>query len=168
MRRIRPCHGFTLIEVLVALAVVSVAVTVFFSLFTASIGLSQSSRNESVAATLAEEQLLAVCQSPGLYTWNLGDPGQLVEVVPTTDDPGMRAFSAPSLAEMPKSDADLYQGFSWRVFAKLPSQDAAYVEVTVAVDWNEAGRDKTFALTSTIARSLTVATGTQPTSQEGA
>lgn len=170
MRRIRTSHGFTLIEVLVALAVVGVAVTVFFSLFTSSLGLAESSRNQSIAATLAEEQLVAVCQNPGKYEWGLktAQPGQLVLVKASGPQDQSGKFTAPSLTSISEQDKNLYDRFGWKVYAKIPSDKAAYVEVIVAVEWKEAGRDKVFTVTSTLSRALVTALRVQSALREEA
>ncbi len=169
MRRIHRSSGFTLIEVLVALAVVGVAVTVFFSLFSSSIRFAETSRNESIAASLAEEQLVAVCQNPSSFNWGLkaAAPGQLVTV--NASAAGSTAqFTAPALAAISESEKNLYEQFSYKIFAKVPSAEAAYVEVIVAVEWTEAGRNRVFTLTSTVARSLVTAMRAMPAVREEA
>lgn len=166
--------GFTLVEILVALVVLSVGITIFISLFSSSLALAQSGRNQTVAAALAEEQLQTLLHSPQQYNWNLqgAAPGQLVEVTLHNEPANpVRHFAPPSILPVDKKAAtrvqNLYEAFSWQVFAKLPDKDAGYVEVTVAVRWAEEGKPRVVALTSAVPRSL-VAPSASPTGAEGA
>jgi hypothetical protein len=149
-----------LIEILVALAVLSVGVTIFISLFSSSLALSQSSRNQTVAASLAEEQIQFLLHHPAQYDWHLetAKPGELIEVtIPGAtekhhpcDPPGVLPVE-PSAS---MREQNLYDAFTWQAFRQAPSADAAYMEVTVVVRWVEAGRPRLFALTSAVPRSL--------------
>ena len=156
-----PCSpGFTLIEILVALAVLSVGVTIFVSLFSSSLALSQSSRNQTVAASLAEEQVQLLLHRPAQYDWHLetAKPGELVEVTVPNASERYHPCDPPSVLPVEPSasmrEQNLYDGFTWQAFRKTPSADAGYMEVTVVVRWIEAGRPRLFALTSAVPRSL--------------
>lgn len=168
--------GFTLIEILVALAVVTTAATIFISLFGSSLTLSRFNRSQIVAASLAEEQLSAILRNSGDYIWKLdgAEPGQLVEVVaadgegPAAASPaGSRGFNAAappsgrpfdSLVVVPVEPAasdreeNFYGKFRWQAYAALPQPNANHVDVTVVVRWKDAGREKSVALTSSAPR----------------
>lgn len=152
--------GFTLVEILVSVAVLGVAVSLFLSLFFSSLGLSQSSRSQCVASSLAEEQLLSVTRAPERFVWALGNvtPGQLVEIKPSESPESDAGHFAPpsSMPSVPAVDAReraYYDKFTWQMFAKVPEPGTPQVEVTVVVRWTEAGRDQVLALTSTVHRS---------------
>ncbi len=152
--------GFTLVEILVALAVTSVGITVFLSLYSSSVNLAQTSRNQSVAASLAEEQLQALRQHPGAFQWPEPDAaaGTLVEVTAKdTSDPEWRSFKPPSvLPTNPRQSArekDVYSAFSWQAFATNSAANPGQLDLTVVVRWTEAGRPRLLALTTAILRS---------------
>ena len=154
----RQTVGFTLIEILVALVVVSVGVTILIQLFSSSLALAQSSRNQAVAASLAEEQMQALLRNPGAYEWGLetAAPDKLVKVSVRGKPADAYPVDPPSVLPVERTasarEENLYSRFSWKAFAKLPAADAPYVEVTVTIQWTEAGRDRLFALTSNISR----------------
>ena len=154
----RRSSGFTLVEILIALVVVSMGITILVSLFTSSLSLAQSSRNQRVAASLAEEEMRALQQNPGAYEWGLESvaPGQFAKVEAQGKPADGYPVEPPSVlpAERAASarESNLYDGFSWKAFAKLPVVDAPYVEVTVTIQWTESGRERLFALTSSISR----------------
>ena len=159
-------RGFTLVEILVALAVMSVAVSVFLSLFTASLDLAQSNRNKTIAASLAEEQMAALLRAPNQYDWHLqkASSGELVEITAAASNgendgrftpPGV----LPVLPQASTREEILYAKFSWHAYCRLPRADANYLEVTVAVRWSEEGRARVVTLTSSASRMLVASTG---------
>jgi len=163
-------RGFTLIEILVAVAVVATAATILVSLFGSSLVLSRSNRSQLVAASLAEEQMDSILRNSSKYVWNLdgAEPGQLVEVVPaepaTPEVPGAtkpavpagRPFDRLVVAPIePASNAreeTFYGKFRWQAYAALPQPNSKHVDVTVVVRWKDAGRDRSVALTSSAPR----------------
>lgn len=160
VRREEYSSGFTLLEVLAAIAVVSVASLIIISSFTTSIALGGANRNRNIAAALAEEQLASLRQNPKVYIWpNLSslEPGQLMEVRPQETPEGAQIpVSPPSSLPSAKTVHDrellLYKKFSWQAFARLPSEDAGYLELAVVVRWKHQGRDELLALTSSVTR----------------
>lgn len=155
--------GFTLLEILVALTVVSVGVTVIVSGYTSALALAQSSRNQAVAVALAEERMQALSQDPAAYDWGLQNaaPNQRVHVnlrgKPSDSYPVEPPATLPVDRAANSREEVLYGRFSWKAFASLPSADATRVEVTVAIQWTESGRERVYALTSMIARSAIAA-----------
>ena len=61
--------GFTLLELLTALAVLGVAATIFLRLFSSSYSLADTSRSHEVALNLAEEYLAAIQSNPERFAW---------------------------------------------------------------------------------------------------
>ena len=153
--------GFTVIEVLVAVAVLSVGVTVLISLFSSSLVLARTSRNETIAAAFAEEQLLLLEHNPAQYDWPLDSaaPGELVKVVPKKDLPESSLPKAepatlPALYRAVAREQDFCSKFTCEVYGKQPRVNAPYVEVTAVVRWKDAGRDRLLSLTSALPRSV--------------
>ncbi|MBP8129511.1 MAG: prepilin-type N-terminal cleavage/methylation domain-containing protein [Candidatus Hydrogenedentes bacterium] len=149
--------GFTLLEMLVALAVLAVATGVIAALFSASLGLSANSRHQRIASALAEEQLCAVVQHPEQYRWPLGRAGdlELFEVQPrgAATAPALGPPSAlPAVRNAAVRTDGEYAQFSSQVYGRLPAKNAQHVEVTVVVRWMDAGRAKLVALTSAVPR----------------
>lgn len=154
--------GFTLLELLTALAVLSVAATVFFRLFASSNALADSSQSHQVAAHLAEEYIATIHAAPELFHWpNYSDApiGELQLIKPRE---GTALATAAGVAEPPEAmptiqrafrrDRNLYQDFDWEAYARLPEASAQYVEVTVEIIWTRQGRVRKFSITSTIPR----------------
>jgi len=153
--------GFTLVELLTALAVVGIAATVLLQLFTGSQSLAKASRTHEIAAGLAEEYLTLLQSRPDLFVWPkyVDQPaGTALPVKVRENGPIAGAFVEPPAA-LPLArrahdrERALYSGFTWSATSKLPSQDAAFVEVTVQIDWQLDGRVKQFMLTSAVPRS---------------
>lgn len=155
----RRAHGFTLIELIVALAVLSVASWVIIALFTASMSMGERARDERIAAEIAGETLADICGAPRFYRWGTEDqprttlfpviPANTPEaepqpVEPPATQPAERRASTHVRAE--------YGQFSWQAYGRLPNENAAYYEVTVVVRWDDAGKERTLALTRTLAR----------------
>ena len=164
-------RGFTLIEVLVALAVVATAATILVSLFGSSLVLSRTNRSQLVAASLAEEQMESILRNSSKYVWNLdgAEPGQLVEVVPAESaqaQPVSTLLAAPATVGRPfdrlvvapvepasnAREENFYGKFRWQAYAALPQPNSKHVDVTVVVRWRDAGRDRLVAFTSSAPR----------------
>jgi prepilin-type N-terminal cleavage/methylation domain-containing protein len=161
----RPCtdgrSGFTLLEVLAALVVLGVATGIFASLFVASMNLGHLSQSETVAATLAEEQLVLLRNHPQGFAWpDLAavDPGSFAPVAPHGATEGLSATFLPSmmLLNQRANDRDhaFYERYSWQTFARLPEPDSGYLELAVVIAWAEKGKPQRFVLTSAIPRNL--------------
>lgn len=160
----REPRGFSLIEVIVALAVISIAVSVYARMLMTSVDLAKVSRNQYVAARLADGQLGAILLNPGQFQWDLPDEptADLFPVRLGDDDPKAgNTFIGPgsTVADVwaRRRQEDVYAQFRWKAQARLPetetgAPEAAYYEVTVFVQWEESGRPRQLALTSAVAR----------------
>lgn len=158
--RRRWASGFTLIELLTALIVMGVATTVLLQLFLGSQTLAKSSRTHEIAASIAQEYLTLIQARPELFVWpNYQDaaPNTPMPVAARENGPVPQKFIEPPLA-LPLArrahdrERATYGGYTWSASARLPSPDAAYVELTVEVQWPLEGRLKQFMLTSAMPR----------------
>lgn len=153
--------GFTLVEVLVALAVLSVATYVIIKLFTNSVTLGQQDRSQRSAYALAEGRLADLSMRPDDYVWPAADAlaaGNLVEIGHKVDDPkgAIREALPPTTLPTYRGAADreiqFYQRFSWRAFVRDQDPKDAYCEVTVVVRWQQSGREQAVCLTTEMPR----------------
>ena len=154
--------GFTLLEVLAALAVLGIASGIFASLFIASMNLGHLNQSRSIATSLAEEQLILIRDNPKGFSWpklstlEVGQFGPVTLADPTgtglasTDPPETMPFELPAF----QRERNFYAQFSWEAHARLPQQDAGYVEIVVAIRWLEKGKPQSVTLTSAVPRSL--------------
>lgn len=150
--------GFTLIEILVALAVLSAATFIYIELFVSSLELGRGNRNAAIASAAAEAELFALTQAPERYLWHWdpADPDALFPIQRAEDDPKAgNLVTAPAV--MPVRDAphareqELYRGFRWHAHGQL-AETGRYFEVTVSVHWQEQGRERLLALTGAVPR----------------
>ncbi len=146
----RNSEGFTLAEVLAALAVMGVATFLFLRLFSTSLDITVASRSLKVATEIAENHLLELTQYP-----KMDDPSQLAAgaLVPLT---ALSECPPPAVLPLDASarerEKNFYSKFSWEGYVRLPDEQAAYVEVIVAVRWFARGRDQVLTLTSCLPR----------------
>ena len=151
-------RGFTLIETLVALSVVSVAVGIFISLYGDSLGLGRLAHQRAMAAEAAQAQLALITQAPGTFLWKAPADGADVQfpILSSEDDPKAGNIITPPSAMPADETANLraqnaYENFRWRAFGRLP-KEKEYCEVTVVITWQRGNRDEMLALTSAVPR----------------
>jgi len=150
--------GFTLIEMLVALAVISVASTVFMTMYFSSMNLGKLSRNREVALSIAKGQLDLLMMNPASYQWDRENANAdgLFRIRRTPDDPkaGLPA-ELPTVLPFDKAARQhqtvVYGEFRWRAFGKL-SASGLFYEVFVDVYWEQEGRDRHITLTGAVGR----------------
>lgn len=154
-----PAGGFTLVELVVALTVTAVALSVLIAMFNASLGLSNEARGRIMAGELAEAHLNALLASPEMFLWHRDAPNAagLFAITLGTDDP--RAGNVVSTPEVQlatrhaqERSESLYRRYRWQAWGRLPAPDAPAYEITVAVRWQARGRTRTLTLTSSIPR----------------
>lgn len=151
-------RGFTLVELIVALTVVSAAMSALIMMFNAGLGLANQARNRAIAAELASGQLALLSASPRTFLWreDAADASGLFPInLSAEDPPAGNPVQGPEvrLASLPaqeKSDA-LYQRFRWKAWGRA-IQDANVYEIVVSVHWLEGGRPHMLAMTSAIPR----------------
>ena len=151
--------GFTLVEMIVALGVISVAAMIFVSMFRQSLDLGKAARNRTVASQLAEEALNDILSQPSKFHWVKSDDARNVEYAVTASPesatlwtPVASPYRLPEDSAAQEREVNLYEGFEWRAFGRLPSPDAAFAELSVHVQWHEAGKRRGFVLTSAVPR----------------
>lgn len=150
--------GFTLIELIVSLLVISVATTIFMHLYASSIDLGKLSRNRSVAVAIAEEQLGLMMREPGLFVWDYGNPNAegYFRIRAEENDPRAGVVAALPKATIPedaafKRESVVFDQFRWKAIGKLGAR-GLFHEVTVAVHWTQAGKGESITMTGAVPR----------------
>ncbi|MBI2423786.1 MAG: prepilin-type N-terminal cleavage/methylation domain-containing protein [Candidatus Hydrogenedentes bacterium] len=151
-------QGFSLLELLVALAVLGVATTIFIRLYSLSTDFARVARNRTVAAAIAEEQLARLRMNPDQFQWQIPEPvssevfGILVPEEPPAGNEAAPGKAMPPELKAKEDTETLYQSFRWKAFGRIPEPNAAFVEVTVAVYWTQSGRPESLALSTALMR----------------
>ena len=155
--RLDRARGFTLLEVLAALAVMSVAIYILISMFLASLQVGEGARLQASAAAIAKEQMQALVQAPHTFEWPpfVGD-GEAVEILPALEADEWHSTilpdAMPAVAGSFARETTYHERFGWRAYAR-PLEDApSVVEVSVVVKWTLGGRPQSFVLTSAMPR----------------
>lgn len=153
--------GFTLIEVLTALFVMGVAVTVFVQMYTSSLSISQSSTRYAVASQIAEEYMVELQVNPQQFVWpNFDDAniGELIGIGLADENGRLQKVALPTAMPITpgayKREANLYGKYEWAAQARIHEADSNFVEVRVMISWDHQNRRQYFYLTSTVPRSV--------------
>ena len=151
--------GFTLIEVLVALAVLGVATTIIVGLYASSVSLGQRDRSRRAAYTVAEDRLADLTLNPSACTWPDADAlasGELVQIgVPGAGDASFLPATLPPVASVYADEKEFYGRFTASAYARGSVESPQLTEVTVVVNWIQDGRKQTASLTTAIPRPVT-------------
>lgn len=160
--------GFTLVEIIVALTMVSVALSIFIAMFVSAVRLAAESRDKTIALEVAETYLHLLNTSPDAFCWQTNTPNEHGLFAIDCEKTGPLHSGMPPLPETNLATRNaherilsLYNKFRCKAWGRLPSPDAASYEITVSVSWYTQGRPYLFALSSSIARSR-VDTATAP------
>ncbi|MFP4172403.1 MAG: prepilin-type N-terminal cleavage/methylation domain-containing protein [Candidatus Hydrogenedentota bacterium] len=153
--RWRCSSGFTLVEMLAALAVAGVAAFIVISLFSWSLVLAQESRRHSMAVGVASELLTRMHEAPEEFVWPGLDEISSGEHVPVEAGEEFDAEAGlpramPTVARLRNAEIAFREAFQWEAFARRAGEDAHYVELTVAVYWEARGRERVYTLTSAL------------------
>ena len=154
--------GFTLLELLTALAVIGIAATIFLRLFTSSFSLAAASLSHEVAVNIAEEYLTTIQANPERFEWPDYDDapiGDAHDLKPIENGAVEENFThlpeaMPTTRRAYNRDRNLYTDFTWRAFAVLPHEDAQYVQLIVEISWTDEGKLRHFSLGSALPRTL--------------
>jgi len=146
--------GFTLIEILVALAVLSVATTVILSLFSSSVSLGQRDRSRRAAYGMAEQRLTDVAINSMAYEWpdsEMLSSGELIEIPVSAEDRVTSNLPAtlPTYPAANTREQDFHARFTSNLYVRAAGVAGVY-EVTAVVRWQQDGRDQSVSLTTTI------------------
>lgn len=154
-------RGFSLLEMLAALVVMGVAVSIFFQLFIGAINLKESGSKARSAARIAERTLTAIKSDPTAYEWPRYEeaaPGELIPLLPKGKETHVAAAGQPS--EQPterranERTAAHYTNLTTETYTSMAAPDANYASVVVVVVWTVEGRKQAFSLTTTVPRSV--------------
>lgn len=144
-------------EVLVAMAVMSVATYLIVGAFTGSVELGEQSITSAVAAAYAEEQISELQRNPSAFDWpdeTALAGGSFGVIAPKAADPANRASVAaapailPADARLQQREQNLHSKLTWEAYARLPKPDALVYEVSVRVKWVLYGREQMIVLTT--------------------
>lgn len=151
--------GFTLVEVIVALTIISVALSVFIALFISAVRLAAESRDNTIASEVAEAYLSMLSTHPDAFHWQMDTCNEhgLFEITCEPNSPLSSSMSLQPTTVLATRNAQeriisLYNKFHCKAWGRLSSPDAASYEITVSVSWFTQGRQRLFALTSSIPR----------------
>ncbi len=155
---IRRCVGFTLIELIVALTVLAAALAGLVALYGFSVHLADEARHKLLAAEVAEAQLAALLTAPDSFAWHVDNDA--TAWFPITELDVQLPFSGSSpqpdvkliAPNVRSSNEAIYRRMYWQAWGRLPTTDASAYEITVAVGWQSRGRQRSLALTSSLAR----------------
>lgn len=157
-----PRSGFTLLEIVVALGVASVAATIAVSFLITSLTFADTSREHKVAASIAEGELHRLIHTPAAFVWPAPASMEAGKALPVTLR-GSDSMAQPS--DMPDAkplmdrragarEVNFNSQFTWSSYATLPADpNAPYLEVSVVVNWatsEETPRPQSLTLTSAI------------------
>ena len=151
--------GFTLIELIVSLFVISVATTIFMHLYATSMDLGKLSRNRQIAVSIAEEQLGLLMRNPESFVWDdkdNPDAAGLFRVRANADDPRAGVEATLLTSTLPderafQRESTVFSQFRWKAVGKLGARDQFY-EVTVDVSWVQSGKNESITLTGAVPR----------------
>lgn len=140
-----PRTGFTLLEMLVALVVISVATSIFLNLYFASISLSKISQAQVAAAEVAQEHLAELLNDPDRFVWPEYDSDMagtlfvlpLVGAKPEEINQAQPPTALPTERRANNRDSNFYYNFTWEASGRLPEAGANYFEVLIEVTWLE-------------------------------
>lgn len=156
-RRLQRAGGFSLLEILTALAVLSVAVYILTALFLASLSVGDDARLRDTAAAIAAEQMQALVHAPGDFEWPPFHEHAPVEILPALEADEWHAPPVPDAFPSTRHSHDreqiFHDRFGWRAYARVLEEAPSVVELTVVVSWTHGGRPQSFVLTSAMARS---------------
>lgn len=155
-------RAFTLIELIVALAVLGVAITVVVQLFSISVDMTRMAQNSILAHIIAEEKLEFVVNHPEKFNWIIPENykfGDFFRVLSSPNEPDVGnkvddfQLLPPEWGRYLKYKNAL-SSFRWRVLGRIPTPDSDVFEVVVIVSYRETGKVKNYALTSFVPRKV--------------
>ncbi len=150
-------RGFTLIELIMALTVIAVALAGLIAMYGISLEIANESRQKTLAAEVASSQLSVILAAPDTFIWNYNASNEmsLFPIVLGDDDPKAGNVAVPPDVKLINRTIHarnelLYRRFRWKAWGRLPSPDAQAYEVTVNVQWQTQGKNRSLALTSSV------------------
>ncbi|HOK08691.1 MAG TPA: prepilin-type N-terminal cleavage/methylation domain-containing protein [Candidatus Hydrogenedens sp.] len=153
-------YGFSLIELIVALAVVSVAVTGLVQMFSISLNLSQRSQNIILANSIAQDKLYYLINNPQCFLWKISEAGKeggYFPILTSNEEPKSGnpveepKITPPDWASFRKYK-NANQKFRWKAYGKISNSNENCYEVIVIVIYKEGGRTRYYTETSIVPR----------------
>ncbi|MBM3290504.1 MAG: prepilin-type N-terminal cleavage/methylation domain-containing protein [Candidatus Hydrogenedentes bacterium] len=145
--------GFTLMEVIVALAIIAVAATISVRMFGQSFTAGSDVRDRRAAFGHAEELLADMQRDPASFVW----PAANDQLQPVAKKDGHVKVAPPAVrATYPRANNAIvaqYDKFSWRAYVKLPA-GAKTCELTAVVSWVRGGKTRSVTLTALAPRAV--------------
>lgn len=140
--------GFTLMEIIVALAVIAVATTVGVSLFGVSYKASRDVTDRRVAQQIAEAALDDLQRDPASFKW----PAATNELQLVERQDGATIVSPPQVSvpdgRIQGTIITQYARYQSRSYVKLNDASPNTCELTTVVSWVRAGRPHAITLTA--------------------
>lgn len=150
--------GFTLPEVLAAIVILGMAGSFLVFGIALSLDMTNANRARTVGLEVAKSKLAELRLDPSAFDWPDFSGAGAGELQAISKSDGQTRFPVEPPVVTPIDEAALlrevnfYQGLTWEAHARLPEADAGYVEVTVAVKWEQNGRPGAVAVTSAMPR----------------
>ena len=140
--------GFTLMEIIVALAVIAVAATIGVSMFGGSYSAGRDVTDRRVAQQIAEAVLDDLQRDPAAYKWPAAtNELQLVERQDGTTNVAPPKVSVPD-SLIQKTVRNQYALYTARSYVKLNDASPNTCELTTVVSWMRASRPHAITLTA--------------------
>lgn len=146
--------GFTLLETLVALAIISVATAIGVSLYAASAGLRTDQRRETLATERAHSQFAMLRKYPQSFDWPESLTGLFQEVFPREDALPAQALQptvSPTTPRRALAQSNLYDSLDTRVFVRACDGASGCCEVLVVVSTRGGAERKPYTETGLMA-----------------
>lgn len=152
VRRSSARAGFTIVEVVVALAVLSVATYIAVSLYTSGYAFAATSGHAAIAMDLAEMRLIELEVAPGEFAWPEPVVGAFGEIAPVDTEATYTPEVLPTDRRYGLRARNLYERFTVRSLGRLQEEEAGYAEILVVVTWLDQGRERVYTLSSALPR----------------
>ncbi|MCC6797053.1 MAG: type II secretion system protein [Candidatus Hydrogenedentes bacterium] len=140
--------GFTLMEIIVALAVIAVASSIAVTMFGGSYKAGREVVDRRVAQQIAESVLDDLQRNPASYKWPAATADlQLVERQDGTTNVASPAVTVPN-PNLQKTIDTQYERYTVRSYVKLYDASPNTCELTTVVSWERAKRALAITLTA--------------------
>jgi prepilin-type N-terminal cleavage/methylation domain-containing protein len=154
--------GFTLLEVLVALGIAGIAVSILVTAFGGSYTLFRMNDHRTIALSQAQLQLSTMLREPALFAWPKLDALNAGAKAPVTlkaaAEGKEQRFAPPTLKTRIRHDRDdidnLFRELSWEAFVEQKNPSDAHVALTVVLHWSDGGNMQSLLLTTAVPKSV--------------
>lgn len=155
--------GFTLLEVLFALAIAGVAIGIFVNLFFVSHSQFLTNRHREAALSYAQQQLDEIKRDPGKFAWPA--PSEIVEGarLPITlkDSAAEQRFTVPAVLANVKRDVDgrdlrrLISDLRWKAYVSpSATPNTSHYDLVIEMRWTDTLGQQVETLTTIVPKSI--------------